>query len=89
MDWAPPYRLVVTWRIGANWQPITDDEKASHIELDFTPAGEGVTEVVLTHTHLYRHGEGADALRSALDGPSPGESLAKYAEAVARHRSGA
>jgi uncharacterized protein YndB with AHSA1/START domain len=82
--WAPPGRLVVTWRIGPDWRPIADDERASRISLDFTAAGPDATEVVLTHTELRRHGDFAVTLRSALDGPNPGESLGRYAAVVSR-----
>lgn len=57
----------------------------SRIEVDFLPASQGATEVVITNTQLHRHGRIARLIRSALDGPSPGATLAKYAEVVARH----
>ena len=84
-EWAPPERLVMTWRIGANWQPVSDDEKASLIEVDFRAVGPAATEVVVTNTQLHRHGELAWLIRSALDRPGPGETLQKYAQAVATH----
>lgn len=84
-EWDPPRRLVMTWRMGPNWRPVPDDETASLIEVDFLTAGQDATEVVVTNTHLHRHGEIATALRSALDSPNPGPTLARYAEVVARH----
>jgi uncharacterized protein YndB with AHSA1/START domain len=83
-EWAPPDRLVMTWRVGENWQQIFDDEKASFITLSFTQTGPGTTQVVLTHSEFHRHGPAAAAIHAAVDGPSPGETLARYAEAVAR-----
>lgn len=84
-EWAPPDRLVMTWRVGENWQPIFDDEKASFITLTFLETGPNTTEVVLTHSEFHRHGPAAAAIHAAVNGPSPGETLARYAEAVARH----
>jgi uncharacterized protein YndB with AHSA1/START domain len=80
----PPRRMVMTWRVGANWQPILDDEKASLIEFAFTEAAPGRTTVVLTHSQFHRHGEAAAQIHAAVDGPSPGDTLGRYAEAVAR-----
>lgn len=85
-EWQPPRRLAVTWRIGPGWRPVFDDEHASVIIVEFNPAGGEATEVVLTYTHLERHGEEmAQVLRSAIEGSSPDDTLHRYAQAVARH----
>jgi uncharacterized protein YndB with AHSA1/START domain len=84
-EWDPPNRIVLTWRVGPGWQPIFDDDAASFIEVEFRALGRTTTEVALTHAQLHRHGAIAEGIHAALDGPSPGETLAKYGETVRRH----
>lgn len=82
-EWDAGRRLVLTWRVGPGWQPVYDDEIASFIELDLAPGPTpGTTQVSLTHSSLGRHGEIAGFIHSALDGPSPGETLGNLAAAV-------
>lgn len=83
--WEPPRRLAVTWRIGPGWRPVFDDEHASVIVVEFNPSGGDATEMVLTYTHLERHGEMAETLRSAIETSSPDDTLHRYAQVVARH----
>jgi uncharacterized protein YndB with AHSA1/START domain len=87
LDWAPPGRLLITWRIGPGWRPVFDDEQAPRIEFEFRPAeaGQGATEVVATYSELHRAGELATALRAAIEAGNPGESLQRYADLAARH----
>jgi uncharacterized protein YndB with AHSA1/START domain len=83
-EWDPPARLAVTWRIGPGWRPVFDDSGASVIVVEFRPAGADATEVTVTYTHLERHGQMADVIRSAIDNPGA-DTLSRYAEVVKRH----
>ena len=66
-----------------------DDEQASVIVVDFNPAGPDATEVVLTYTHLERHGEMAPVIMAAIGGAGSGGTLDRYAEVVARRAAAA
>lgn len=80
--WDPPQRLHMTWRVDGRWQPLADDTSASDIEVTFTPLNAGTTRVELAHLNLERVGETAQALFAALDGPSPGDTLTRFCQAV-------
>lgn len=82
--WEPPRRLAVTWRIGPGWQLAPNDNSASVIVVEFNPAGPDSTEVVITYTHLERHGEMAPMIRAAIANPGPGSAVQRYAETVKR-----
>jgi uncharacterized protein YndB with AHSA1/START domain len=58
----PPERLVFTWQIGPNRDPVPDDRRASEVEVRF----DGATQVQLEHRRFERHGEAAEAYRAAL-----------------------
>ena len=77
----PPRRVCFSWDINLRWQLEANPEKASEVEVTFTPAGPGRTRVVLTHRHLDRHGEGWEGMREAV---GSGWSLNRYAEVAAR-----
>jgi uncharacterized protein YndB with AHSA1/START domain len=84
-EWEPPRRLAVTWRIGPGWRPVFDDEHASVIIVEFNPSGSAATELVLTYTHLERHGaEMGQLIRLAIETSSPDDTLHRYAQVVAR-----
>jgi len=62
----PPERLVFSWNIGLDWKLETDPEKASEVEVTFTPEGSDRTRVTLEHRKLDRHGEGWEKMRDAV-----------------------
>jgi heme-degrading monooxygenase HmoA/uncharacterized protein YndB with AHSA1/START domain len=83
--WDPPRGLVLSWRIDGTWQPVDDEAKASEIAVEFQPDGASRTVVSVEHRCLEAHGEHAAAIHRALQGPSPGDTLAQYAKAIAVH----
>jgi uncharacterized protein YndB with AHSA1/START domain len=73
----PPHMVRFSWDINLRWELETNPAKASEIEVTFTPDGPARTQVVLTHRHLDRHGEGWEAMRDAV---GSGWTLDHYAE---------
>jgi uncharacterized protein YndB with AHSA1/START domain len=65
--WEPPGRVVLVWQIGADWK--VDPDLETDVEVTFTDAGPGRTRLDLTHRHLERYGEHAEAMRVAFDDP--------------------
>jgi len=82
--WDPPRRIVIAWQINTNWTFQPDLARSSEVEVRFTPEPGGKTRVDLEHRRLERHGEGAAAMRTAIDAPNGwGGLLQLYAERVA------
>ena len=65
----PPERFVFSWDISPQWQIEQDHDKASEVEISFTPLDEQTTRVTLEHRHLDRHGEGWEGERDAVGSP--------------------
>lgn len=82
LAWQPPYRLLLTWQVSPQWSYEADPERASQIEVTFTPDGPHATRVDLTHRHLERYGAEAERMRRILSDKG-GEPLAAYARRVA------
>jgi uncharacterized protein YndB with AHSA1/START domain len=65
--WDPPSRLVLVWRLNAQWQ--YDPNLDTEVEVRFIPDG-AATKVELEHRHIERMGEGGEAARAAVDAPN-------------------
>jgi uncharacterized protein YndB with AHSA1/START domain len=81
LAYEPPHRVCFSWDINLRWQLETDPAKTSEIEVTFAADGPDRTRVVLTHSHLDRHGEGWEAMRDAV---GSGWSLDHFAEVAAK-----
>ena len=81
----PPWRLVLTWQINAEWKFDPDLSRASEVEVRFTEAN-GQTTVDFEHRHIERLGAGAEELAKSVgsaDGwPAILELFAKAAAAA-------
>ena len=81
LAWEPPSRLVVAWRIGADWTYRAD--LLTEVEVNFTALADGQTRVDFEHRLLENLGENAEVGRAAFDSPGGwGGLLAGYAEVV-------
>ncbi len=68
--WEPPFRMVFSWAINANWKP--DATVASEVEVTFTPEGPTVTRVELEHRNFEVLGQqGGEKMRSDVSGGWP------------------
>ena len=81
LAYEPPHRVCFSWDINLSWQLETDPAKTSEVEVTFTADGPARTQVMLTHRHLDRHGEGWESMREAV---GSGWSLTHYAEVAAQ-----
>lgn len=62
--WDPPTRLVLAWRIRADWQ--FDPSLLTEVEVNFIPTNGG-TRVELEHRLLENMGDAAEVVRSTFD----------------------
>jgi len=67
LEWEPPRRFVMAWKITHQWGYEPDVKKASEVEVRFTPLEDGSTRVDLEHRHFERHGAGGATMRTAVD----------------------
>jgi uncharacterized protein YndB with AHSA1/START domain len=66
LEWEPPARVLLAWRIDANWK--FDPDLETHLEITFTEEPPGSTRVSLEHRKLDRLGEAGRKMVEAMDG---------------------
>jgi uncharacterized protein YndB with AHSA1/START domain len=79
--WEPPHRLVLAWRVNAQWK--CDPTLLTEVEVRFTPVREGV-RVDLEHRNLERLGEGSGPAVTAMAGPGGWGRLLELFKAAAQ-----
>jgi len=65
LAWEPPTRLLLAWRIGADWN--YDPDLLTEVEVVFTPEGEGATRVNFEHRLLENMGAQGEGARAQFD----------------------
>ncbi|RUM95239.1 ATPase [Pseudaminobacter arsenicus] len=69
----PPSRLLLAWRIGADWQYRKD--LLTEIEVQFIAAGRGKTRVELEHRLLENMGDAAEGVRETFESEHGGAGI--------------
>jgi uncharacterized protein YndB with AHSA1/START domain len=64
-----PNRIVFSWDISPFWQPETDHEKTSEVEVRFIAETPETTRLELEHRKLDRHGDNWEGLRDGVASP--------------------
>lgn len=64
LTWDPPRRLVLTWQIGPQREPVLDPDRASEVEVRFRDGS-----VELEHRGFDRHGPSGEDYREAMASP--------------------
>lgn len=81
LAWDPPHRLVLAWRIGADWK--YHPELTTEVELRFAAEGEGRTRVEFEHRLLENMGEAGSRAREQFENPNGwGAIMQAFAEVV-------
>ncbi len=65
LEWEPPSRLLLAWRIRADWQ--FDPALLTELEIRFVPLGENSTRIELEHRLLENLGEAAEVARQSFE----------------------
>ncbi len=81
LTWDPPRRLVLAWRLNAQW--AYDPDLLTEVEVQFVPVADGQTRIDFEHRGFERMGAGGEAARAGVDGPEGwGAILAEFKTAA-------
>jgi uncharacterized protein YndB with AHSA1/START domain len=69
LAYEPPDRVVFSWDISTSWQPETDLDRTSEVEVRFIAESPERTRVELEHRHLDRHGDNWEGMREGVGSP--------------------
>ena len=67
-EYEPPSRILLAWHLTPEWGYDPDPEKATEVEITFTPTSDG-TLVELEHRGFEKHGERGASMRDAVSAP--------------------
>src|SRR3954468_22814193 len=82
LAWEPPVRLVFAWLFTPQWELETEVARTSEVEVRFTDAGGGRTQVVLEHRGFERMPDGGQTMREQVDGAGGWSELMEHYEAA-------
>jgi uncharacterized protein YndB with AHSA1/START domain len=86
LEWEPPARVLLAWRIDGTWK--FDPRLETALEISFEDIGRGMTRVRLEHRDLGRLGEAGLKTVEAMDG-GWGKLLERFGSLVERDEAGA
>jgi uncharacterized protein YndB with AHSA1/START domain len=67
LQWEPPKRFLMAWKITSQLQYEPDLAKSSEVEVRFTPQADGSTRVDLEHRNFARMGAGWESMREMVN----------------------
>lgn len=84
LEWDPPARFVMSWDLTPDWNPETDLERATKLEVRFEDHEDGGTRVALEHRGFEAYGESGANMRVQVSGEGGWPTLMNlYAERAA------
>jgi uncharacterized protein YndB with AHSA1/START domain len=68
LAWDPPRRLLLAWRLNAQWE--YEPDLLTEVEVNFVAVEDGRTRVDFEHRGFERMGAGGETARAGIDGPN-------------------